>query len=118
MKGSIMCPCTLIKRFLGKFCKEAQEAGKKCVVCTIFAGMCSGISTAFAEQPCPPSKEQTVVTKVIMTPITVVTEWLGIPCIQSQMLRVANTGNRQVQEALKDNPFYNSPAHSHEFLKF
>ncbi|MBP6881209.1 MAG: hypothetical protein KBC35_01145 [Candidatus Pacebacteria bacterium] len=111
------CPCTLIKSFLGKFCKEANETAKKCIICTFFAGICGGIASALAaEEPCAP--QQTAVTKVIMTPITVVTEFFGIPCIQSQMLKIANAGNRQVQESLKDNPFYNSPANTHEFLRF
>ncbi len=103
------CPCVWLKRFLGKFCKEARE---DCVLCLLVAGLCIGTESAFAQETVPCNPRQDIV-ETIKSPMT----WVGdgiatvfgikLPCPQGVMMKIADAGDRSVAMRLSGNPYAN-----------
>ncbi len=107
-----MKAAAFIRNALVSLCQKAKGAGRNCVLCTLMAGLCQGVNTAFAdEQPCQPTRGGVQVVKLVKSPMTVMGDVLGrvtgknIPCPQGVMLEVANTSDAQIARTLKGNPY-------------
>jgi hypothetical protein len=101
-----------IRHALASLCQKAKGAGRKCVICTVLAGLCQGANTAFAnEQPCERPRGNVQVVKVVKSPMTLMGDIIGrvtgktVPCPQGVMMKVADASDTQVTKALEGNPY-------------
>lgn len=111
-----------IQKTLTSLCVKAKGTGRKCVICSLLAGLCNGVNTAVATEPCSKPENDVQVVKVVKTPMTLVGDLITkvtgkkVPCPQTIMLKVADASDANVRETLKDNPYTPPrPPRSHQY---